>query len=317
MRELIGKGLLTAAAASSVLSMTGGYAAATDSGATAAGSPGLLSGNSVQAPVEVPVNVCGNTVNAAGVGNPAMGNSCGNSSGAHAAPPKHRPAHHAQPVAPRTEPAAHAAPAKETPAAPSRTGDGRDTDASSTHGAKPREHGGGSAPAKDGHHSDHGDDGGSSASGAATNSPGVLGGNLLQAPLDVPVNACGNTVDLVGLLNPAMGNGCANDSDGVVPHAPLQPPTPQGPNNPHTPIDPLDPSSPPTDGSEEPPAVPVAHDPMLPEQPHAVEEGDFIDQLAETGSQTNLLATTAMSAGLLISGGILYRRNRTTAHARR
>lgn len=308
MRELIGKGLLTAAAASSVLSMTGGYAAATDGAATAAGSPGLLSGNSVQAPVEIPVNVCGNTVNAAGVGNPAMGNSCGNSSGAHAAPPKHRPAHHAQPVAPRAEPATHTAPAKETPAAPPRTTH-HDDDASSTHGAKPREHGGGSAPAKDGH-----DDGGSSASGAATNSPGLLGGNLLQAPLDIPVNACGNTVDLVGLLNPAMGNSCANDSDGVVPHAPLQPPTPHTPN---APVDPLDPSTPPTHNSEEPPAVPVAHNPMLPEQQQAVEEGDIMDQLAETGSNANLLATAAMSAGLLISGGILYRRNRGTAAARR
>lgn len=309
MRELIGKGLLTAAAASSVLSMTGGYAAATDGAATAAGSPGLLSGNSVQAPVEIPVNVCGNTVNAAGVGNPAMGNSCGNSSGAHAALPKHRPAHHAQPVAPRAEPATHTAPAKESPAAH------HDSDASSTHGAKPREHGGGSEPSKGGQHTGHGDDdGGSSASGAATNSPGLLGGNLLQAPLDIPVNACGNTVDLVGLLNPAMGNGCANGSDGVVPHAPLQPPTPPTPN---APVDPLDPSKPPTHNSEEPPAVPVAHTKMLPEQPRAVEEGDIIDQLAETGSNANLLGTAAMSAGLLISGGILYRRSRGTTAARR
>ncbi|MEV8411731.1 chaplin [Streptomyces niveus] len=301
MRELIGKGLLTAAAASSVLSMTGGYAAATDSGATAAGSPGLLSGNSVQAPVEIPVNVCGNTVNPVGVGNPAFGNSCGNSSGAHAAPPKHRPAHHAQPVAPRTEPAAHAEPAQEKPAAPAHTTH-HDNHASSTHGGKPREHGGGSGPAKGGHD----DDGGSSASGAATNSPGVLGGNLLQAPIDVPLNACGNSVDLVGLLNPAFGNGCANESDGAVPHAPLQPPTPHTPN---APVDPLDPSTPPPGGPEKPPAVPVAHTPMLPEQSPAVEEGDLIDQLAETGSNANLLATGAMSAGLLISGGILYRRS--------
>lgn len=297
MRELIGKGLLTAAAASSVLSMTGGYAAATDSAATAAGSPGLLSGNSVQAPVEIPVNVCGNTVNPVGVGNPAMGNSCGNSSGAHAAPPKHRPAHHAQPVAPRAEPAAQTEPAQEKPAAPARTNH-HDSDASSTHGAKPREHGGGSAPAKGGH-----DGGGSSASGAATNSPGLLGGNLLQAPLDIPLNACGNSVDLVGLLNPAFGNGCANESEGVVPHAPLQPPTP------HTPNTPVDPSTPPSEGPGKPPAVPVAHTPMLPEQPRAIEEGDLIDQLAETGSTANLLATAAMSAGLLISGGILYRRS--------
>ncbi len=48
------------------------------------------------------------------------------------------------------------------------------------------------------------------ANGAAANSPGVLSGNVLQVPLHVPVNACGNTVDIIGLLNPAFGNGCVN-----------------------------------------------------------------------------------------------------------
>ena len=50
----------------------------------------------------------------------------------------------------------------------------------------------------------------SGASGAAVNSPGVLSGNLVQLPVHVPVNLCGNTVDVVGLLNPAFGNECAN-----------------------------------------------------------------------------------------------------------
>ncbi|MET4925733.1 chaplin family protein [Streptomyces sp. PSRA5] len=303
MRELIGKGLLTAAAASSVLSMTGGYAAATDSAATAAGSPGLLSGNSVQAPIEVPVNVCGNTVNPIGVVNPAAGNSCGNSSGAQAGP-THRPAH-AKPVAPRAEPATHAVPAQAPQAGPSRTG--HDTADSSTHGANPREHGGGSAPAKGAHHHSRDDHGGSSAAGAATNSPGLLSGNLLQAPLDIPLNACGNSVDLVGVLNPAFGNTCANDDDGVTPHNPVRPPAPIDPN------DPRDPSTPPGDRSVEPPAVPVDHHPQLPEQPRPVEESDVMAQLATTGSDANLLAAAGMSAGLLIGGGILYRRSHATS----
>ncbi|MET9497142.1 chaplin [Streptomyces sp. NPDC006552] len=51
----------------------------------------------------------------------------------------------------------------------------------------------------------------SGAQGAATNSPGVISGNLLQVPVHVPVNVCGNTVDVIGLLNPAFGNTCAND----------------------------------------------------------------------------------------------------------
>ncbi|MEU0967618.1 chaplin [Streptomyces sp. NPDC005917] len=50
----------------------------------------------------------------------------------------------------------------------------------------------------------------SGANGAATNSPGVLSGNVVQIPIHVPVNVCGNTVDVIALLNPAFGNGCAN-----------------------------------------------------------------------------------------------------------
>ncbi|MFJ8823642.1 chaplin [Streptomyces sp. NPDC102467] len=56
------------------------------------------------------------------------------------------------------------------------------------------------------------------AQGAATNSPGVLSGNLLQVPVHIPVNACGNTVDVIGLLNPAFGNQCAGDVDGDHDH---------------------------------------------------------------------------------------------------
>ncbi|GAB1335694.1 chaplin ChpF [Streptomyces sp. E-15] len=48
------------------------------------------------------------------------------------------------------------------------------------------------------------------AHGVAAESPGVVSGNLLQVPVEVPVNACGNTVDVVGLLNPAFGDPCVN-----------------------------------------------------------------------------------------------------------
>ena len=48
------------------------------------------------------------------------------------------------------------------------------------------------------------------ANGGAANSPGVLSGNVVQVPVHVPVNACGNTVNVIGLLNPAFGNTCVN-----------------------------------------------------------------------------------------------------------
>ncbi|MEV0600029.1 chaplin [Streptomyces sp. NPDC050315] len=50
----------------------------------------------------------------------------------------------------------------------------------------------------------------SGAQGAALNSPGVASGNVIQIPVHVPVNACGNTISVVGLLNPAIGNTCVN-----------------------------------------------------------------------------------------------------------
>lgn len=52
----------------------------------------------------------------------------------------------------------------------------------------------------------------SGAHGAAVGSPGVGSGNAVQVPVHVPVNVCGNTVDVIGLLNPTFGNTCVNES---------------------------------------------------------------------------------------------------------
>ncbi|MFV0128544.1 chaplin [Streptomyces sp. HMX112] len=49
------------------------------------------------------------------------------------------------------------------------------------------------------------------ADAAAVGSPGVLSGNVLQVPVHIPVNLCGNSVNIVGLLNPTFGNVCIND----------------------------------------------------------------------------------------------------------
>ncbi|MFI6854808.1 chaplin ChpH [Streptomyces sp. NPDC050416] len=50
----------------------------------------------------------------------------------------------------------------------------------------------------------------SGAQGSAMHSPGVVSGNVIQAPVHIPVNVCGNTVSVIGLLNPAFGNTCVN-----------------------------------------------------------------------------------------------------------
>jgi hypothetical protein len=48
------------------------------------------------------------------------------------------------------------------------------------------------------------------AQGAAIGSPGVISGNVVQVPVHIPVNVCGNTISVIGLLNPAFGNVCVN-----------------------------------------------------------------------------------------------------------
>ncbi len=78
MRRVTRNGVIAVAAASGAMAVA--MPAYADSGAegVAAGSPGVASGNSVQLPVHVPVNVCGNTVNVVGLLIPAAGNTCVN-----------------------------------------------------------------------------------------------------------------------------------------------------------------------------------------------------------------------------------------------
>ncbi|WP_069467112.1 chaplin [Actinacidiphila rubida] len=51
----------------------------------------------------------------------------------------------------------------------------------------------------------------SGANGAAVGSPGVLSGDVIEVPINIPVNLCGDSVDVIGLLNPALGDTCVND----------------------------------------------------------------------------------------------------------
>ena len=48
------------------------------------------------------------------------------------------------------------------------------------------------------------------ANGKAEHSPGIVSGNLVQVPVHVPANVTGNTLNVVGILNPAFGNESSN-----------------------------------------------------------------------------------------------------------
>ncbi|WP_406448534.1 chaplin [Streptomyces sp. NBC_00876] len=257
MRQVTRKGLITMAAAGGVLALSGGYAHA-DAGAAggASNSPGVLSGNSVQIPVDVPVNVCGNSVSVVGLLNPTAGNACGNGSeGASAG-------RHGSTAG---TPGSHAA-------------DGRASDG----------RGQGVRAGTGKHRAVSNDDrGGATAQGYAQGSPGLLSGNQVQAPIDIPVNACGNSVTIGGLLNPALGNSCENDSTPPV----------------GVPVTPVTHEAPPAPGPR-----------TIPNAPGTQTLPASAPQLAHTGAGGLDLLVPA-SAGLLLAGAgtVLYRRAKAAA----
>ncbi|MFB0628899.1 chaplin [Streptomyces sp. AB3(2024)] len=234
MRHSRRNGLIAAMVAGGGLAVAGVGALAhadADAGGRAERSPGLLSGNLVQLPVHVPVNVCGNTVSVVGMLNSASGNRCANGSAGEANP---RP----------------------RPAGP----------ASSTQGAAT---------------SASGNAGGAVADGRGKDSPGLLSGNGLQLPVDLPLNISGNSVSVVGVGNASQGNTSVNGQ---------QPPTGGKPAQPPAAVRPVTPPAPPAAPA---PAVPPRH----------------TSALAHTGSEG--LGYLLPGSGVLLLGGVvLYRRFR-------
>ncbi|WP_189978013.1 chaplin [Streptomyces capoamus] len=222
MRRATRNGVIAVVAASGAMAVALPVSAAfaaggADADGSVAGSPGLVSGNGIQLPVHVPVNVCGNTVNVVGLLNPAAGNTCANTGGG------------------RSE------------------GTGKGAAAAGS--------------------------GGAVAHGAASDSPGVLSGNGVQLPVDLPVNVSGNSVDVVGIGNPALGNRSVNgpvEAPRPAPHPPAVKPRAPKPPAHHT----------------------AAHTPRT-----------TTSTLAHTGADLTAPAV-AGSAALLLTGAILYRRFR-------
>ncbi|MEW1909222.1 chaplin [Kitasatospora sp. NPDC085895] len=269
MRQVAKRGILTAVATGSVLASTAGYAYAAGSEAqgVAANSPGVGSGNTVQAPVDIPVNACGNTVNVIGLLNPAYGNQCGNVS--------------------------HGGGSGATGGSGGSTGTGASTGT--------------------GNHA-----GGSSASGGSQGSPGVVSGNTVSVPVSAPVNACGNTVDVVGLGNPAYGNSCGNTHVHETPPPPPRPEecgcteTPPPPKTPETPPPPKTPETPSPPKTPETPSNSTPRPGEGTPRPVTVAAPATPDHLASTGaSGLELIAPAGLA--LLLGGGVLYRRSRAGA----
>ncbi|MCQ4041668.1 chaplin [Streptantibioticus rubrisoli] len=276
MRQVAKKGLITVVATGGVLAVTGGSYAFADAGASGAavGSPGVVSGNNVQVPVSVPVNACGNTVDVVGALNPTFGNRCANGSERHESGGY---GHTGQDQGDQGH------------SGYGRGDQGHGGDWHSGYGHRDRDHGG---------YQGHQHSGGAQATAVAKGSPGVASGNVAQVPVDVPVNVCGNSVDVVGLLNPAFGNSCENGGGSEIGQA-YNPP-------PQTVVPPVQGHQP------QAPSTPVRHV-NRPSVHHAMAHTQPLSTAAPTLAHTGadqIGTIGAASAGLLIGGYVLYRRGR-------
>jgi hypothetical protein len=154
----------------------------------------------------------------------------------------------------------------------------------------------------------------------------VGSGNHVEVPIDVPVNVCGNSVDVIGIGNPAMGNDCGNGSGGhhtppgghhTPPGGHQTPPgSPEQPGNPGHPGNPVEP------GPPGPPGSPVT--PHAPGTPGGATHGNHPGtqtvtqplgsaQLARTGSDLPIGLAVPVGAGALLAGAVLYRKARASA----
>lgn len=180
--------------------------------------------------------------------------------------------------------------------------------------------------------------GGSHADGGTGGSSGVGSGNHVQVPVDVPANVCGNSVDVIGVGNPATGNRCGNGGGGHHgtppggghetppehpgtpgdPGTPEHPGTPGGPDAPGNPGIPGRPDAPGNPGTPVTPPVPGGATPggsTHVNQPgtHSVAAPGSRAQLARTGSDLPMSAVLPVGAGALLAGAVLYRRARAAA----
>ncbi|GAA0921600.1 chaplin [Streptomyces thermoalcalitolerans] len=148
-----------------------------------------------------------------------------------------------------------------------------------------------------------------SATGAAEGSPGMLSGNTVQVPAEVPVNVCGNTVGVLAALNGAFGNSCVNAADEEDEDEEEQPPLP----SPGGCTDDCEPAPPVAPAPQPPRTTPPPTRTDRTPPPTTVEQPGKPPQLAETGGKA-LLAASAAGAALITGGTMLYRRGRAASH---
>lgn len=285
-----------------------------DSSATAsgdaAGSPGVGSGNVLQIPINLPVNVCGNQVDVLGILDSVTGNTCANG-GSPAAGGS------GSPVSGSTASgSSHGSPGVgsgnliQVPVNAPVNICGNQLDVIGV-----GDHDRGNSCANGGN-DNNGSGGGASASGSGAHSPGIVAGNVIQMPINLPVNVCGNQLDVIGFLDSVTGNSCANGAPG----GPQSPQTPTPVSTPPSDTPPTPPSPSPSTGSAGSPSNSPTPRPHHHGRPSTQAFGGTLVNadsgpgagssssgglLAHTG--TGALAFAPVGAGLF-SGGVLLKR---------
>lgn len=241
------------------------------SGGTA-DSPGILSGNLIQIPVSIPINVCGNSISVVGILDSASGNSCTNA-GSTGSTANGGASHSPGVGSGNLIQIPVSIPVNVCGNSVSGVGVGD----SASHNNCSNGSGSGST--------------GSSANGGSSHSPGVGSGNTVQVPVSVPVNACGNDVSVVGILDSATGEDCTNGGTGSTPGHPCG----------------CHPTTPPS--HPKPPATPPKH--VWPASTHKHKGFKATGTLAETGSGASKVVTP-LGAGVLGGSGLILRKRVST-----
>ncbi|MER6422980.1 chaplin family protein [Streptomyces sp. NPDC001137] len=143
--------------------------------------------------------------------------------------------------------------------------------------------------------------GGSAAHGSGEDSPGAVSGDTLQLPVHLPVNADGNTANVVGAEDEAADNEATNDSGACSCSKPEPKPSVPAKVQPK-------PVTVPAKVHPKPAAVPPKAHPRSAPAPHAVPR-KAPASLAHTGTDQTLPAALA-SAALVLGGAAIRRRFR-------
>ncbi|MFL6117674.1 MAG: chaplin [Catenulispora sp.] len=180
--------------------------------------------------------------------------------------------------------------------------------------------------------------GSATANASTSNTPGIGNANIVQVPVNVPINVCGIAPNVAGFDNKAVGTTCDNGAPTPAPAppappAPVQcpppvtPPTPPAPPPPPVsppsppvyppPPPPVTPPTPPTPPAPPPPLTPPAPPPVMPppplsppatppttppapDTPSAPPETSVAPQLPHTGA--DVLGLAGIGAGALLVG---------------